>query len=68
MKKPSAQQLHANLTHAIQAIRMKAATRGDHDTEADATRPEVLLMQLWVEIESRASEQGLGQVAESWCN
>jgi hypothetical protein len=55
----------ANLTNAVQAIRIKASTRGDHDTEADATRAEVLLMKLWVEIEAHASERGLGQYPNS---
>jgi hypothetical protein len=61
VKKQSVQQLHANLTHAVQAIRIKAATRGDRDTEAEATRAEVLLMQLWIEIEARASGPRLVQ-------
>ena len=61
VKKPSAQQLHASLTHAVQEIRIKAVTRGDRETEAEATRAEVLLMQLWIEIEARASERRLIQ-------
>jgi hypothetical protein len=51
------QQLHAQLTHAVQQIRAKAASRGDEDIKSEGTRAELLLMRLWTAFEARDASQ-----------